>query len=237
MAKKQFFMVIDTETTITDKVVDFAAVIVDRKGKIHNQCAVMVGGIYKADDLFHIKGELPDSFWSEEYLPKKYEMYDEMINSGARMLANTNAINRWLARANEEYKPIMTAYNLPFDVSKMRNTGIDCDMFEKSFCLWEAAKQYIATKKEFKKFALANHYFTNKSKKVGAITIKTNAEVMTHYLTGNDTPEPHTALEDILDYELPILNYLTGKMSTKKMMDYSNRTYRDFQLKDHFIVK
>ena len=235
MAKKQFFMVIDTETTITNKVVDFAAVIVDRKGKIHNQCAVIIAGIYKVDDLFHTDNG--DLFWSKEYLPKKYAMYDEHLINGSRMLASINAVNRWLIRAKQEYNPIMTAYNLPFDVDKMRKTGIDCDIFDKSFCLWGSAKHYIAQKKVFKQFALDNHYFTNKSPKVGAITIKTNAEVMTHFLTGNEEPEPHTALEDVIDYELPILKHLLSRMSTKKMMNFETSSYSDFQLKNHYNVK
>jgi hypothetical protein len=237
MAKKQYFLTIDTETTINNKVVDFAAVVSDRQGNIINQCAVIVAGVYKVDELFYIKGEKPDNYWSENYLPKKYKMYDDMLANGTRMMAKPEAINRWLTRVLKQYNPILTAYNLAFDVDKMRKTGIDCDMFEKSFCLMQSAKYYIATKKAYKKFALENHYFTNKSPKVGAITIKTNAEVMTHFLTGNDQPEPHTSLEDVIDYELPILNHLCSKMSTKKLMDYKTTTYKDFQLKAHYTVK
>ena len=52
MAKKQYFMVIDTETTINDKVYDFAAIVCDRNGKIVKSCAVIVGE--SADqDLFY----------------------------------------------------------------------------------------------------------------------------------------------------------------------------------------
>ena len=237
MAKKQYFLTIDTETTIDNMVVDIACVITDRKGNIINQMSVIVAGIYKVHELFFIPNAMPEDYWSKTYLPKKYAKYDEMLENGTRMYATVEAINRWLNRANKQYNPILTAYNLPFDVDKMRNTGIDCDMFEKSFCLWKSASHYIATKKKFKEFALENHYFTNKSPKVGAITIKTNAEVMTHFLTGNDEAEPHTSLEDVLDYELPVLNYLLSKMSSKKMMDYKGSSYRDFQLKVHYTVK
>ena len=55
MAKKQFFAIIDTETTINDTVADFACIIVDRQGNIHNQCAVMVKGHYDSMELFHDK--------------------------------------------------------------------------------------------------------------------------------------------------------------------------------------
>ena len=46
MSKKQYFLIVDTETTQNDLVADFGAVIVDRKGKIITQCAVMVDGIF-----------------------------------------------------------------------------------------------------------------------------------------------------------------------------------------------
>jgi len=236
MGKKQYFLTIDTETTITDKVVDIACVITDRKGRIVNQMAVIIAGIYKVDELFYLAGELTDSYWSKNYLPKKYKMYDEMIMNGTRMLANVGAINKWLERANQQYNPILTAYNLPFDVDKMRKTGIDCDMFSKSFCLWKSASYHIATKKAYKQFIIDNHYFTNRTK-LGNMTVKTNAEVMTHFLTGNDQPEPHTSLEDVIDYELPILNHLLKKMSSNKMMDYKGLSWQNLQVKDHFKAK
>jgi len=236
MAKKQYFLTIDTETTINNKVVDMACVISDRGGNIINQMAVIIAGIYKVDELFFISGELPDSYWSKHYLPKKYNMYDKMLDNGQRMLANVNSINRWLERANKQYNPVLTAYNLPFDIDKMRNTGIDCDMFEKKFCLWKSAQHHIASKKAYKKFIIENHYFTNRTK-LGNMTIKTNAEVMTHFLTGNDELEPHTSLEDVIDYELPILNHLLSKMSSKKMMDYQGLSWQNLQVKDHFTCK
>lgn len=236
MAKKQYFLTIDTETTITNKVVDIAGVISDRKGNIINQFACIVAGIYKVDELFYIAGDLPESYWSKNYLPKKYAKYDDMLINGVRMLSTVGAVNKWLERANKQYDPVLTAYNLPFDVDKMRNTGIDCDMFQKSFCLWKSASHHIGRKKAYKQFIIENHYFTNRTK-LGNMTVKTNAEVMTHFLTGNDVPEPHTSLEDVIDYELPILNHLLSKMSSKKMVDYKGMSWQNLQVKDHFIAK
>lgn len=231
--KKQYFLTIDTETTITDKVVDFAAVVTDRKGNIIAQCAIIVAGIYKVDELFYLKDEKPEAFWSKEYLPKKYDMYDDMLQNGLRMMAKPEAINRWLQKVKEQYNPTLTAYNLAFDVDKMRNTGIDCDMFESKFCLWNSAKYWIATTKKYKAFCLANHYFTNRTD-YGNMTIKTNAEVMTHFVNGNDIPEPHTALEDILDYEIPILNHLLRTKSTRKVMNYESVGWKALQVKNHY---
>ena len=46
MAKKQYFCILDTETTMGDTVADFAMIICDREGNIYNQCAVLVNGHY-----------------------------------------------------------------------------------------------------------------------------------------------------------------------------------------------
>ena len=36
MAKRDYFLIVDTETTQTDMVADFGAIICDRKGNIYN---------------------------------------------------------------------------------------------------------------------------------------------------------------------------------------------------------
>jgi hypothetical protein len=50
--KKDYYLIIDTETTMSDKVADFGAVVVDRKGNIQTQCGVLVNGVFGIDALF-----------------------------------------------------------------------------------------------------------------------------------------------------------------------------------------
>ena len=52
MAKKQYFLIVDTETTITDKVFDFGAIVCDRNGNIVQQCAVILRDNI-GDELFY----------------------------------------------------------------------------------------------------------------------------------------------------------------------------------------
>jgi len=137
MAKKQFFAILDTETTISDTVADFAIIIVDREGKIHNQCAVLVAGHYGNHELFHDKNA--NDIWGYAGLEKRKANYATMLESGSRMLASTNAINKWINQAIGKYNPSLTAYNLPFDLAKCENTGIDLSGFNSRFCLWQAA--------------------------------------------------------------------------------------------------
>lgn len=237
---KNYFLTIDTETTQDALVADFAAVITDKKGNIISQCAVLVESIYTDSDahpLFHMHGDSGD-LWSKAGLPKRYDRYQRMIDSGSRMVASVAAINRWLDKALTQYNPILTAYNLAFDLDKCKNTGIDLTGFTRRFCLWSAAYTQFAHTKKYRSFVLATHAF-NAPTQHGNMTFKTNAETMARFLLGAELPnEPHTALEDIVDYELPILNAVLARKSAAKLMEeIKPYNWRDCQLRDWFGAK
>jgi len=232
MAKKQYFAIIDTETTINDIVADCAIIICDREGVIYNQMAVMVKDQFDTCELFYditAKG-----LWSLEYAKMKRIKYNEMLNNGTRSLASVNAINKWINQAIGKYNPILTAYNLPFDANKCANTGIDLTGFTDRFDLWAASVGNICNRKAYKQFCLDNHLFNNRTE-YGNMTFKTSAESVTGYLNGNMTDEPHTALEDVIDYELPILKHI---LKIKKWKDnIKPYNWREHQLKDSYTAK
>ena len=232
MAKKQFFAILDTETTISDTVADFAIIIVDREGKIHNQCAVLVAGHYGNHELFHDKNA--NDIWGYAGLEKRKANYATMLESGSRMLASTNAINKWINQAIGKYNPSLTAYNLAFDLAKCANTDIDLSGFNSKFCLWQAAVGNICNKKAFKQFALDNHAFNNATK-LGNMTFKTNAEIVCGFITNNFIEEPHTALEDARDFELPILTTIIKKRNWRD--NITPYAWQDYQVKNHFTAK
>lgn len=232
MGKKQFFMVVDTETTVADTVADFGAVVVDRTGAIHAQCAILVAGEFDAKELFY--DPKTNGFWGKQAAIERKEKYVGMLNSGARMMASVNAINRWLEKANAKFSPELTAYNLPFDVSKCGNTGIDLNPFSRRFCLWQASVGNICQSKAFKQFALENHAF-NAPTEHGNMSMKTNAEIVAGFLAGEFREEPHTAIEDAINFEVPILAHILKKKAWReKIIPYN---WRDFQVKNHFSPK
>ena len=231
MAKKQFFAILDTETTMNDTVADFAIIIVDREGKIYNTCAVLVNGHYNNFELFHDKKA--NDIWGYAGLEKRKANYVTMLDSGSRMLASVAGINKWINQAIGKYNPMLTAYNLAFDKSKCANTGIDLSGFSESFCLWSASVGNICNKKTFKQFALENHQFNNVTGS-GNMTFKTNAEVVCGFLSNNIITEPHTALEDARDFELPILVNIVKKRNWKENIVAYN--WRNFQTKNHFVA-
>jgi hypothetical protein len=232
MAKKQFWAILDTETTIENTVADFAIVIVDRDGVIHNQCAVMVRGQYDKHELFHDKWA--NDIWGYAGLERRKQNYVDMLNSGRRMLAAPNAINSWIQQAIGKYNPELTAYNLAFDLDKCANTGIDLTGFKSQFCLWQAAVGNICNRKPYRQFCLDNHGFNSVTEK-GNMTFKTNAEMVCGFITGEFKTEPHTALEDARDFELPILREILKKKNWREKITPYN--WREFQVKDNFTAK
>ena len=231
MAKKQFFLVADVETSITDKVVDFGAVVCDRNGKIFTQCAVMVEGVFGVDSLFFDKNA--SGLWAQSSVERRTNNYKNMLNAGSRMLASVNAINKKKKKVCGKYDPELTAYNLPFDVSKCANTGIDLTMFSRRFCLWAASVGNICNTKPFKNFVLQNHRFNAPTER-GNMTFKTDAETVTGFLSGNMTEEPHTSLEDIIGYELPTLVHILKKKKWRE--NITPYSWSAHQVRDHFCA-
>lgn len=231
MAKKQFFCIVDTETTINDHVFDFGAIICDRQGRIYNQAAIIINE-FKGEELFH---DINDKgFWAKERLTVRHNNYLKMVESGSRMVASVNAINRWLEKAVGKYNPILTAYNLAFDSDKCQKSGIDLNMFKDRFCLWHMACGHFASTKAYRQFIMDNHYIGNRTE-LGNMVYKTNAEVMTHFITGENNPEPHTAIEDAIGWELPILKAIVNK--TKWREKNKPFSWRDYQARNAFVAK
>lgn len=235
MARKKFFIVIDTETTQTNKVADFGAVICDKQGEIHAQCGVLVREFYldrEKHPLFHCSDG--DALWGKSNLPKRYAAYDAMLQDGRRMLASVAAINRWLAQAAAKYQPIATAYNIAFDKDKCEKSGIDLQMFSQSFCLWHAAVEKWAFTRNYRQFVLDNHMF-NPPTGHGNMSFQAKADGMAKFILGPGTPdEPHTALEDARDYEVPILAALVRNTSPKDYMNPEPSNWRAMQVRDWF---
>lgn len=238
---KHHYIVVDTETTIDGKVADIGAVIVDRKGNVKAKMAVLVRGVYdkpRKHTLFH--NEEAGTLWNKASLARRYGNYNALLESGERQFATILGINSWLEKAVNAYDPILTAYNLPFDRKHCEQTDIDLSIFKHSFCLWKAAYTAWAHTKGYREFALACHAF-NKPTDYGNMSYRTNAETMARFALGQPDleDEPHTAYEDALLYEVPILLALIRQGWTSKRMLGKLEAYnwRDCQVRDHFTAK
>lgn len=235
MAKKKYFLIVDTETTMNNNVADFGAVLCDKQGNIVSKCGALVREFYldKVNNpLFHSNDV--DPLWGKQNLEKRYANYDAMITSGKRVLASVEGVNKWLQQCLK-YDPIWTAYNKAFDADKLNKSGIDMTIFKNSFCLWHASVEKWGFSKAYKKFIIENHAFGEVTKH-GNMSYKTNAEIMTRFILNDPTleDEPHTALEDAEFYELPILKALVKNTLPKEYMNPTPYNWRKLQVKDHF---
>jgi hypothetical protein len=233
MAKKNYYIIIDTETTALDHVADFGAIVVDKQGIIHSECSVLVAEFYGIEPLFADKNA--KGIWGLAGRSKRQQAYDFMVQNGSRQIASVASVNRWLAKVIAKYNPELTAYNIAFDKDKLNKSGIITDGFKSSFCLWHLAAGLFAKTKAYKQFILDNHLFGNRTE-LGNLAYKTNAEVMCAFIKGENTliDEPHTAYEDAKDFELPILLACLKKSKWREKSKPYN--WRDYQLKDNFKV-
>ena len=225
--KRQYFLVVDTETTTDDKVIDFAAVVCDRRGKIYHSCAVVVKDV-ELSTLYH---NTQTGFFNSANLNRRIAKYNDMLADGRRIVATVGAINRWLDKCAKKYNPMLTAYNLAFDYGKCNNTGIVLDQFTNRFCLWHAASSILCHRKPYLRYVLQNHLFNAPTPKHN-MSFRTDAEAVAGFVTGAYIDEPHTALEDITGFEIPILlKVISTKDWQSKICAYA---WNNFQVKDHY---
>ena len=212
---KHFYLIVDTETTTKQTVADFGAVIVDRQGQIIDQFGAMVLGHFGKFDLFYDPSAADSEFWSWQSGKRRAKNYNEMLDSGERSIASVGLINQWLAATKARYNPVLTAYNISFDLDKCRKTHINLGIFNQKFCLMKAAKRDIGVLADYQQFCYDKGLLTAKLKQP-----QMTADSMAKYISGADlADEPHTALEDARDYEAMILAYILKTKTRKQLME------------------
>ena len=212
---RHFYLIVDTETTQRGTVADFGAVLITKQGEIVERFGAMVLNHFGSLPLF-ADATAPDSaLWSEQSAKRREKDYYAMLESGERSISSVGLINQWLAGINSRYAPVLTAYNLAFDLGKCRNTRIDLGIFGQSFCLMKAAKRQIGTLAEYHEFCNANGFLTAKRRDPSM-----TADTMAKFILGADLEdEPHTALEDAQFYEAPILTKILESVTRKQLLE------------------
>jgi hypothetical protein len=212
---KHFYLVVDTETTKRGTVADFGAVLMTKQGEIIEQFGAMVLGHFGKMPLFSDPAADPAAFWSEQSAQRRAKNYDDMLESGERSISSVGLINQWLSGINARYSPVLTAYNIAFDLGKCRNTRINLGIFNQKFCLMKAAKRKIGTLAEYHEFCQTNGFLTAKRRDPSM-----TADTMAKFILGLDlADEPHQALEDARDYEAPILTKILESVTRKQLLE------------------
>ena len=212
---RHFYLIVDTETTQRGTVADFGAVLITKQGEIVERFGAMVLNHFGSLPLF-ADATAPDSaLWSEQSAKRREKNYYAMLESGERSISSVGLINQWLSGINARYAPVLTAYNIAFDLGKCRNTRIDLGIFAQSFCLMKAAKRQIGTLAEYHNFCIVNDFLTAKLRKPSM-----TADTMAKFIFGLSlADEPHTALEDAQFYEAPILTKILESVTRKQLLE------------------
>ena len=212
---RHFYLIVDTETTQRGTVADFGAVLITKQGEIVERFGAMVLNHFGSLPLFADATAPDSSLWSAQSAKRREKDYYSMLESGERSISSVGLINQWLAGINARYAPVLTAYNIAFDLGKCRNTRIDLGIFAQSFCLMKAAKRQIGTLAEYHDFCNANGLLTAKLRKPSM-----TADTMAKFIFGTSLEdEPHTALEDAQFYEAPILTKILESVTRKQLME------------------
>ena len=212
---RHYYLIVDTETTKRNTVADFGAVVVTKQGQILEQFGAMVLNHFGVLPLFSDPSADPSAFWSEQSAQRRAKAYDAMLESGERSISSVGLINQWLAGINARYAPVLTAYNIAFDLGKCRNTRINLGIFNSRFCLMKAAKRQIGVLAEYHEFCHTHGFLTAKRRQPSM-----TAETMARFIFGADLEdEPHTALEDAQFYEAPILTKILESVTRKQLLE------------------
>jgi hypothetical protein len=217
--KKHYYLVVDTETTQKQTVADFGAVIVDKQGNIIDQFGAMVLGHFGKLPLFSDPTVADSAIWSEQSAQRREKDYYSMLETGQRSISSVALINQWLSATNARYNPVLTAYNISFDVGKCRNTRINLGMFKQRFCLMKAAKRKIGVLAEYQEFCIQRGLLTAKGRRPQMTADAMAKFILDDNYEGSLADEPHTALEDARDYEAEILTYILRDTTRKQIME------------------
>ena len=212
---RHYYLIVDTETTQRGTVADFGAVLITKQGEIVERFGAMVLNHFGSLPLFSDPTAPDSALWSEQSAKRREKDYYSMLDTGERSISSVGLINQWLTGINARYAPVLTAYNIAFDLGKCRNTRIDLGIFAQSFCLMKAAKRQIGTLAEYHDFCNANGLLTAKLRKPSM-----TADTMAKFIFGTSLEdEPHTALEDAQFYEAPILTKILESVTRKQLME------------------
>lgn len=188
---KDFYMVIDTETTAHRLVYDVGAVITDKKGTIHETFSAVVAEVFFG---------MPDEMETAYYKEKKPLYYTKIGKLQTQVLSFFDIQQKLIQLIDKYNIKAVCAYNAKFDMDVLNNTiryltGYQTQYFFPQntliYCIWGMACETLCRQKAYIKYSIENRFITS------AGNMKTNAESVYCYIIQDRTfNEEHMALED-----------------------------------------
>lgn len=188
--KEKYIIILDTESTMKQKVFDVGVVVANTHGKIIYKKAWIIKNNFTTQLFFEDKRTLYLNRLLNDNYPMSYNTPQEVIDDLTDIIVQYNI--------KEVY-----AYNASFDKRMIEQLANDFNLTNpmkdlKFICLWYLSAQSFMQKKEFKDYCIKNKFTTEKN------NYKTSAEVAYSFIKKlPQFSEEHTALEDcIVEYEI-----------------------------------
>lgn len=197
MKLPEFILVLDTETAnnLDDPLTyDIGFAVTDRRGRIYEEHSFIIYDIYRGER---------DLMQSCYYADKLASYEINLKNKSTRMVSFLTA-RRIIRQTMWKYNiDTVAAYNADFDRRALNTTSRYIMKSKKGFrwffpygtkfwCIWHMACQVICTQTAYQKWARHNGLVSPSG------NLKTNAEVVYRYITGqNDFEEEHKGLDDV----------------------------------------
>lgn len=195
MAKKKYFLVVDTETcnSVEEPIpYDIGWAICDKKGNIYEERSYVVAEVFC---------NMQDVMASAYYAEKIPQYWNDMRDK-KRRLEGMWKIRRQMMNDIKKYNiSTICAYNMAFDQKALNNL---IRYVSKSWmrwwfpydleynCIWHEACQLLMARKTYIDFAIKNGLESKEG------NLLTSAEAVYKYITNNvDFSEQHTGLEDV----------------------------------------
>lgn len=196
MAKKKFYMVLDTETAngLDDPLVyDIGFAIIDKKGQVYLEKSFV---IY---DTFVLMKDLMQTAYYAEKIPQ----YEEDLKNGKRKLVTLTTAQSIIAYTLKKFNvSAVIAHNMRFDYNALNTTLRYLTKSQKRYflpynttiwCSLAMARTTIGKQKTYQLWCKENGYVTRNDQP------RLTAEILYRYITdNNDFIESHTGLEDVL---------------------------------------
>ena len=195
MAKKKFYMVLDTETAngLDDPLVyDIGFAIVDKKGQVYLEKSFV---IY---DTFVLMKDLMQTAYYSEKIPQ----YEKDLKDGKRKLVTLATAQSIIAYNLKKFNvSAVIAHNMRFDYNALNTTLRYLTKSQKRYflpynttiwCSLAMARTTIGKQKTYRLWCKENGYVTRNNQP------RLTAEILYRYITNDDDfVESHTGLEDV----------------------------------------
>lgn len=196
MAKKKFYMVLDTETANgldNPLVYDIGFAIIDKKGQVY------LTKSYVIYDTFVLMKDLMQTAYYAEKIPQ----YEEDLKNGKRKLVTLATAQSIIAYNLKRFNvSAVIAHNMRFDYNALNTTLRYLTKSQKRYflpynttiwCSLAMARTTIGKQKTYQLWCKENGYVTRNNQP------RLTAEILYRYITDdNDFIESHTGLEDVL---------------------------------------